>query len=95
MKNSLAKSPAAKGPPKHKPKQKPVHPIEVAFAADPFDPRFYEGSADRRLTPLGMLVQSFWYIRQQLMVACPDAVEFLETFDEQHPAPAREAEAAG
>lgn len=81
-------STAPKGPPSYRPKQKPIHPIEVAFAADPFDPRFYEAGADRRLTPLGQLVQTFWYIRQQLMVSAPDAVKFLEKFDEQSHAPA-------
>lgn len=80
-----SESTAPKGPPKHVPKRKPTHPIEVSFAADPFDPRFVEGSADRRLTPLGMMVQTFWYLRQRLMEVCPDQVKFLESMDEQQP----------
>lgn len=63
-------------PPKYKPKQKSVHPIEVSFAADPFDPRFVD--KDRRLTSLGRLVQTFHYLRCHLIEAAPDAVTFLE-----------------
>lgn len=63
-------------PPKYKPKQKPIHPIEVSFAADPFDPRFV--GKDRRLTPLGIMVQTFHYLRSHLIAAAPDAVDFLE-----------------
>jgi hypothetical protein len=59
-----------------------IHPIERAFSADPFDPRFIH---NQRLTPLGILVQTFDYLRQHLMQACPDAVKFLETIDDQTP----------
>jgi hypothetical protein len=83
QKTSPKRASAPSGPPKYRPPQKPVHPIEVAFAADPFDPRFVENTADRRLTPLGMMVQTFHYLRQHLMRACPDAVRFLEKQDEQ------------
>lgn len=64
------------GPPAYKPKQKPVHPIDASFAADPFDPRFV--GRDRQLTPLGRLVQTFHYLRCHLIEAAPDAVSFLE-----------------
>lgn len=74
--------PAPKGPPKYTPKpvRAKVHPIEQDFFADPFDPRFQEGESltDQRLSPLGMLVQTFGYLRSRLLDVCPDAVEFIE-----------------
>jgi hypothetical protein len=75
VKNHKTHTPALKGPPAYKPKPKPVHPIEVSFAADPFDPRFVK---DQRLTPLGIMVQTFHYLRSRLIEVAPDAVEFLE-----------------
>jgi hypothetical protein len=67
------------------PQQAAPHPIEKAFSADPFDPRFYKASPTLTLTPLGIMVQTFDYLRQHLMRECPDAVKFLETFNDQAP----------
>jgi len=64
------------------PQQVAPHPIEKAFSADPFDPRFYRAAPELTLTPLGIMVQTFDYLRRHLMRECPDAVRFLEKFDE-------------
>lgn len=75
---SLASASTRQGPPSYQPKLKQpfVHPIELAFAADPLDTRFVD--EDRRLTPLGILVQTFHYLRCHLNDVAPDAVAFLE-----------------
>src|SRR5690606_38371963 len=79
----MAKRKKTSGPPRYTPKPRPVppHPIDLAFAADPFDARFTTrgpGIEDRRLTPLGLLIQTYHYLRQRLVHECPDAVEFIE-----------------
>jgi hypothetical protein len=78
-------------PPKHYPRN-----LEFQWAADPFDPRFRVKApiGQLRWTPLGMLVQVYWWIqtheqigasaplmnsiRETLIRECPDTLEFLE-----------------
>jgi hypothetical protein len=51
----------------------------VPFAADPFDPRFV--GLDREMTPLGRMVQAWWYLRLHLIEACSDTVHELENHE--------------
>lgn len=41
--------------------------LQKCFAADPFDGRFVENTAERSLTPLGLLINSlYWYETNKL-----------------------------
>lgn len=79
--------------PKYIPKKR--DPFDDFFAADPFDPRFRKLAAikDMRWTPLGILVQWFWWMRKHpdpaftpildsvrecLNHECPDTLSYLE-----------------
>lgn len=47
-----------------------------AFAADPFDKRMVD--KDLTLTTLGVIVQSYWYMREHIRKVAPDVLKFLE-----------------